>query len=172
MKLIETKTLSTAVSSVSFTNIPQSFDDLLLVSSVRNTATNIIWIAQFIELNGTSVTSNSRFLDGNGGSATSYSIGGAYSGYVISSNATANTFSSNSVYIPNYRSSIDKALSVDTVSENNGTSGQQSLITISMALTSPVTQVRLFVDSNNYVVGSTFSLYGITKGSSGGVTAS
>ena len=48
-KLIEAKTLSSAVSSVTFSSIPQTYTDLKLVYSVRNSGSADPWYQILIQ---------------------------------------------------------------------------------------------------------------------------
>jgi hypothetical protein len=57
---------------------------------------------------------------GNGSSVVSYTIAELSFMYVTTS-GTSNTFSSTEIYIPNYTSSNNKSVSVDSVTENNAT---------------------------------------------------
>jgi len=69
---IQAITLSASTSSVDFTNIPQTFTDLIIVASARYVSTNT-GQGLGIRFNG-DTTSNYSFtiLEGNGSTATSY----------------------------------------------------------------------------------------------------
>jgi hypothetical protein len=175
VKLIQTTTLISGGLFVEFVSIPQSFTDLVLVGSVRGD-NSAVGSTVFIRFNS-DVTSGvvTRRLTGTGGavsSVTNSDGGNAFFGDVSGATSTTNTFGTFGVYIPNYTSSSAKTFSADTVSENNATAAFQALGAGSYAGTSSVNTILFALLSGNFVAGSTISLYGITKGSDGIVTAS
>ena len=174
MTLIETKTLASAAASIEFTSIPQDGTDLLAVVSGR--ATNADPLAFFLEFNGVTSGYAERGLEGNGSSAAAFSNAGGgtkiYSGVINWNTSTANTFSSFSFYIPNYAGATNKSVSIDQVTEDNGTTSWQTILAGLWANTSAITSTRFFVTTGNLAIGTTISLYKITKGSDGIVTTS
>jgi hypothetical protein len=168
MKLIESKTLATATASIEFTSIPQDGTDLLLKASLRDDQNSAI--AFYISLNGSTANFSARYLYGNGASPSS----GTLARYVGSTrdNATANTFNSTDIYIPNYAGSTNKSYSVDNVTENNNTTADQNIIAGLWSDTSAITSLSISPSAGNWRAGSTISLYKITKGSDGIVTTS
>jgi hypothetical protein len=173
MQLIETKTLGAAAASIEFTSIPQTFTDVVMTCSIRDTSASVL--NNFIlRINGVSTNSTIRTLFGNGSSASTYSDTAIFAeGGANGNNSTANTFSNVQFYFPNYSGSTNKSVSIDSVTENNATLGLQA---ISAGLWSQTTAINsLGIVPNgvvNFVAGSTISLYGITKGSDGIVTTS
>jgi hypothetical protein len=175
MKLIETKTLSTAAATIEFTSIPQTFTDLVVMASFRSSTANAtaeLFYRVNLGLSGYSW----RNLYGTGSSVTSNSSASdtQMNGYVLipGANATANTFGNLSIYIPNYTGSAGKIFSLDGVGENNATAAGQNIgVGANLGLTAAITRLVLST-YDNLVAGSTVSLYGITKGSDGITTAS
>lgn len=171
MTLIETKTLGTAAAAIEFTSIPQTHTDLVLLISSRpaSGAIGVILAA----LNGSSANFTSRQIEGNGSSPNSGTSTTGRVGVVGDSGDTANTFASSKVYITNYTASTAKVISADAVNETNGTTAYQILYSTLWNNTAAITSISLTSTSGaNFAVGSTVSLYGITKGSSGGVVVS
>ena len=171
--LIETKTLGTAAASIEFTSIPQDGTDLLLYVSGR-VATGGPDSTK-ITFNSNTSSYSSRWLTGNGASASSGSEAGGVAGYanLVGSADTANTFSNGIIYIPNYTGSTNKSYSGDAVSENNATTAYQSIVAGLWSNTSAITSVKIEAYFGaNLAAGSTISLYKITKGSDGIVTVS
>jgi hypothetical protein len=85
-------------------------------------------------------------------------------------NTTANTFGSYQIYLPNYAGSTNKSMSSESVEENN--SNTLYYLSIGAGLwsnTAAITSISILPGSS-WVQYSTATLYGITKGSSGGVT--
>ena len=165
-ELIEAKTLASAVSTVTFSSIPGTYTDLKLFISARadiaqtytnimisfnGSSSNITWLGiyGYISGNGTNTNGNSR-VSGNANGTTT----------------TANTFSNVDIYIPNYTSSLAKIISVDGVIENNAS---EAILTFDVDMWNPATQAAInsigftnsAVPAVNFLVGSTFYLYGI-----------
>jgi hypothetical protein len=170
MTLIQHIELGSNQASIEFTSIPATFTDLYLLISARSDSPNG---AQLLcRLNADSGNHSSRLLEGNGSSASSASTSTARSGQVNFQTATANTFGSIAIYIPNYRSSQAKSFSSDAVTENNGTLAIADINAVLYSQTTAVTSIQLLVSSAGFATNSSATLYGITAGSSGGVTIS
>jgi hypothetical protein len=130
--LLERIELNASAASLAFTNIPQTgYTDLKVDFSVRNDNTTLnSYPSMLIKINTSTANLTSRFLYGDGASAASST---STSGYVASINnnnttsSTANTFTSGSIYFPNYTSSTNKSWSVDSVNETNNTSAYAAL---------------------------------------------
>ena len=175
MKLIQTITLASTAGGVIFSSIPQTFTDLLIVVSARSlrTGNNFEYLGLFI--NNTFSGYSTRALEGSGSSARSFTEASYRNiGLIPTASATANTFGNAQIYIPNYTSSVNKTASGDSVTENNATEAYQTLNAFTQTITGAVTRVDFDTASSGagFAIGSTFSLYGITKGSDGITTAS
>ena len=159
MQLIETKTLGTAGSSISFADIPQTFTDLLVVFSLRGdqNANN-----GFTNIGFNSSTSNfsTRFLQGDGSGVAS-STGTRGIAYLSNAFYTSNTFDSTNVYIPNYTGATNKSFSAESVVENNATLGWQFMVAGLWSNTAAITSIQITPNTGNFIAGSTISLYGI-----------
>ena len=172
MKLIESKTLATAAASIEFTSIPQDGTDLVILTSLRSAQTGVEHVEVFIAFNGSTSNFSARQLFGSG-SSTGSSTPARQVGLLPGVNATSNTFNNGIIYIPNYTGSSHKSYSVDSVSESNATLAYQNILAGLWSDTSAITSLAITNTSgNNFVAGSTISLYKITKGSDGIVTTS
>jgi hypothetical protein len=161
-----------AQANIEFTSIAQTYTDLVIMISARsNHAGSFADIR--VGPNGSTSNLTIRRLFGTGSAATSDNpatdlmIGNA-------DGSTASTFNNFMVYIPNYTSSNAKSISADYVAENNATLGYAG---ISAGLWNPspqaaITSITLSWNAGNFMTNSSATLYGITKGSSGGVTVS
>jgi hypothetical protein len=177
MTLISTTTVGAGgAASIDFTAIPGTYTDLFLVASLRDTTGGTGDGGFAIRFNASTSGYATRFLGGNGSSATSSTgssstlIGNNGYGGDPYAGTTANTFGSISVMIPNFAGSSAKTASIDAVGENNATTAYQSIAAASWTGTSAITQVTL-LPATLFAQYSVVSLYGITKGS-GGATAS
>lgn len=160
-ELIESKTLNTTPTSITFTSIPQTYTDLLIKVSSRGTGSGIN-----IFLNSTSPGSEYRerrlYATGSGTgtdtgnstiSITSQGGGNSY---------TSNTFGNTEIYIPDYTStSKRKSVHADGVPENNATGTLMMMTAGIRGNTAAVTSVILESYEGNFVSGSSFYLYGI-----------
>lgn len=172
MQLIQTVTVgSGGAASIEFTSIPQTFTDLYILFSVRSDGSVYADATDDLKVNLNGVTTNQsrRRLVGTGSGVETNTVA---DGTTSSVNATANTFGSGSIYIPNYTSSNNKSASIDSVSENNATYARQNIAAYLWSQTAAVTSVQLDFDYGNLVQYSSASLYGVLAGSSGGVTVS
>lgn len=152
--------------SVEFTSIPATYTDLKVVMSVRDSGASLERNIRltFNSVGGTSYSQ--RLLYGNGSSAASYSASSAAfisSFYASAANATASTFASNEIYIPNYTSSNNKSVSIDSVIENNGSSTSMGLSAGLFSDSGVISSIKFIPDNpgDTYVQYSTFYLYGI-----------
>jgi hypothetical protein len=150
--------------SVTFSSIPQTYTDLLLVVSSRCDVA-ATQAALWIYFNNDNAGSRSdRELQGDGSSVTSGVDSGPIKiGRSNGATSTANTFSNIEVYIPNYTSSNYKSYSSNSVQENNATTGYQTMLAgLYNASTTAISRIDLYNNSSaNFVQYSTFYLYGI-----------
>ena len=152
---------SGGAANIEFTSIPQTYTDLILVTSVRmdNAAiTNNLLVA----FNGSSSNMTSRRVYGTGSSALSDTLSQNQTGNVNANSATANTFGSTSLYIPNYAGNSNKSSSNDGVGENNATSATMGMYANLWSDTAAINQITLTAETAaNFLQYSTATLYGI-----------
>lgn len=165
---IYTRTLTGATYAVTFNSIPQTFTDLMAVFSVRSDYAGIWDGASSLFFNGDNAgtTASLTQIRGDGSSVISQRYANnpyAYFGYINGANGTANTFTSGSIYIPNYTSSNFKSYLFDLVAENNSTAGYNTLNAGLWQSTSAITSLSFQGGSGNYNTNSTFSLYGVLR---------
>ena len=159
-KLAESTVGVGGTSSITFSNIPQNYTDLVVKISSRTNNGNAAE-ALTLTINGTNGTS--RYLFNSNGTAGSGTDTVIFGGTSVGAGATASTFSSSEVYIPNYSNgSANKSLSIDYTSENNGTNITQIL---NAGLWSKVTAINTLTFTPYSVSTlqqySTATLYGI-----------
>jgi hypothetical protein len=168
-KLIAKNVLGSDAATVTLSDIPATYTDLLVLTSARTDFTGVNGVNDYIlmRFNGDSGSNYTyRQLLGNGSAASSQSgtLTGALAGRASGSDATASTFGNSETYIPNYAGSTNKSLSTTAANENNGTSAtvvaQAALWSNTAAITSILFRPG---DGSNFKSGSSFFLYGITK---------
>ena len=157
--LIASNTVSSAVSSITFSSIPATYTDLCIKLSAR---CDVLNTAVKIQFNGLTTNLSTRYLYANGSSASGGTDTQIYT-YENASTYTANTFGNSEIYIPNYTSSNAKSVNSDAVTENNATGADMLLGAGLWNSTAAITSVALVSNSGNFVANSTFYLYGIVS---------
>lgn len=174
MKLIQTVTVgASGQAAIEFGaggTIPQTYTDLYLVTSLRGTGTDAV--AVYLRFNASSTGYTARRLLGDGASASSASFTTGFFAGATGSSFTANTFSSDSLYVPNYTSANAKSYSGDHVTENNATTSYQAIYAGLWTGTDAITNLTIYPFTGNFAQYSSASLYGILKGSDGVTTVS
>lgn len=161
--LIGSYTIPTATTSYTFSSIPATYTDLILHASVRESRTGQNWNGINLTLNGTSKNAVKN-LYGTGSASSSTSTDNYEGGGGTTDSATVSTFSNNTIYIPNYTSTVNKSISVDSVTETNATAALVTLTTSTYAVNTAVTSITLTAEGGyNINAGSTFYLYGVSK---------
>ena len=153
--------------NITFASIPQAGTDLLVEVSTGPNAGNQ---SVYLLLNGASTSFSSKYLYGSGTAVASGTrTDNVFQG--LTGSATAALGPSNGrVLIPNYAGTSNKAITVDTVWEQNGSTAFQWFYAGQWAQTSAVTSLQLTAVSL-FTEGSTASLYMFTKGSGGASVA-
>jgi hypothetical protein len=167
-ELIEAKTLGSNTNVVTFSSIPNTYTDLLLKASTRQSG-DADGYQMGIRFNGSSASEYSRRLLYSWGSGVG--TGGAASenfarvAFAESSTYAANTFNNIEIYIPNYTSSNYKSFSTDAINEDNATTVYaQSFYAGIWSNTATITSLSISEYSGSgtdFVTNSTFYLYGI-----------
>lgn len=165
-KLIETVTVGAGgTSTITFSSIPQTYTDLLLVGSTRTSnASDLGYVA--VRFNGDSGNNYTyKFL--NGFSTGIYNGSSSSTSFTFASTSanstTANTFGSFQFYIPRYTASTYKAIESACVTENNGTGAYMDITTSIWNSTSAITSIVVsdYINSSTIMQYSKVSLYGI-----------
>jgi hypothetical protein len=146
--------------NIEFTSIPATFTDLCVVISARSVTGSP---DQNIQFNNSSANLSSIYFFNVGGSITNGSATSIPLVGVAKSTYTASTFGTTQVYIPNYASSNNKSVSVESVAENNSTSDFFIFLGAGVwSNTAAITSIKLLA-SGTYEQNSTATLYGIKK---------
>jgi hypothetical protein len=148
--------------SIDFTSIPQTFTDLVLKVSARGNYAGVGG-AFFLEFNGLTTNLSSRVLEGSGSAVSSFTAASRIQNTgATNANNTANTFGNAEFYIPNYRGSTNKSVSVDGTGENNATENYSALTAGLWSNTSAITSIKLLINAASSIVQhSTAYLYGV-----------
>ena len=161
MKLIAKNVLGSATASLTFSGIPQTYTDLLLVCTARTSRSNLADYVQ-VKPNGSNANLSIRSLYGQGSGALS----GSDVEFVALCNgnsSTSNTFAAQEWYFPNYAGSTNKSVSITSVVENNAATAYIYAIAGLWSSASAITSLEINGYYNSFAAGSSFFLYGITK---------
>ena len=152
---------SGGVASVTFT-IPSGYSDLKIVMSARTTRASFVYGNLDIRFNGATTNRSAKYIEGSGTSVASFS-GTTGDIYVTGATATANTFESIEIYIPNYaNTSYNKTYSFEAVNESNTGTPGADLCAGLWSSTAAITSIA-FTDTTSTLITqySTFTVYGI-----------
>lgn len=156
--LINQKTLDSAQAEVEFTNIPQTYTDLVAIVSARSNQ-NGVNRSFTVSTNGNNPTASMTLGDENAGLYT-----GTYTGcYLPGTDANSNLFSATEFNVFNYSDSTkSKSIYFRSVNPNSSTSSYGSAYTSAYyANNAAITSMKFTISLGNFVIGSSFYLYGI-----------
>jgi hypothetical protein len=160
-ELIASVTASGSSSSIEFTSIPSTYTDLCLDLSIRSARvdTDDTIYMDFNAYAGTNLSQ--RRLEGNGSSVSSSSAS-LIAFRANAANNTASTFTSAMIYLPNYASSNNKSLSLDSAFENNSSTAYLNLIAGLWSSTTAISSLKVYpASASNFAQYSTAYLYGV-----------
>ena len=161
--LLETVTVGSAgASSIVFNSIPQTgYTDLAIKVSSRSSISSTLANIK-ITFNGSGGVYTRKELYAENGAIGTEQVSDNIVGDTSGNTATANTFGSAEIYIPNYTSSNTKCFSVDSVSENNITNSGMWMLGGLWSLTNAITSITIAPNTTTWMQYSTFSLYGVS----------
>jgi hypothetical protein len=158
---------SGGAANIEFTSIPGTYTDLVLHHSLRTDDTGGNGLVDNINttVNNSSANYSERSILAYTTTVTSQSTTGSSLQYMYSVRnlATANTFSSTQIYIPNYAGSTNKSFLSDNVTENNGTTTFMTLHAGFWSDTAAITSIKIAPAAGSWMQYSTATLYGISK---------
>jgi hypothetical protein len=160
---------SGGAANIEFTSIPATYTDLVILTSLRTDRASAVRDVAKIQFNGNTGTNYSErelYAEPNNVPASASATGqtSARCGYPAASTATANSFSNDLIYIPNYGGSNNKSFSVDSVMETNATTNGMVMIAGLWSQTAAITSIKIFpLVGPNFVQYSTAYLYGISN---------
>lgn len=163
-KLISSTTLASSSSTVVFSSIPQTYGDLCLTYSARQSASGTVQDIYFI-LNSDTTNNNRVYLRGGGGALSANrasSIAGLYGGYVNGDTTSANSFASGELYIPKYYSTNALQASMITGQQEQATDSYAFLIAAQYTGGSAVSSITI-TGGSDFLAGCSFYLYGLEK---------
>jgi hypothetical protein len=154
---IATTTLGSTATTVSFTSIPGTYTDLVLVTSIKAATTNTNQWMRFNSDSGTNYSSTNLYGTGTSALSTIQSsqdkINSVLSGFL--------TTAENSPGIYNIMNYSNTTTFKTMISRFNNT-GVVAQAEVSLyRSTSAITSIEIFTTPDSFAVGSTLTLYGI-----------
>lgn len=157
---IASQTFTGSTGVVTFSSIPQIYQDLMLVGFYRNdSGTN-----QGLNIYPNNETSNSNtFLKSDGSSATSSRKSGiAIQNYASTTTLGTGIFESTTIHILNYaQSSTFKTFISRRAADNNGSGTTELAVGLWRATPQALISLVVAAPAGNFISGSTLTLYGI-----------
>lgn len=161
--LIASTVLGSDTASITFSDIPQTFDDLLLVGSIRSARSGQRRDSLNVSFNSSTSSFSGRHLRGSGSAASSATTT-RFIGEVPAATATASAFASLELIVPNYTGSANKSFSVTCAQEDNQAEAYIDAVAGLWSVTDAVTAVAITsTNSANLVTASSAYLYGIKR---------
>lgn len=167
MQTIYSTTLSTVQYTVSFNNIPQTYTDLKIVISGRTDAVSTFDGGPSFFMNGNVSGNLASFtaVKSNGSSTSSQRTtdNAIYIGEVPAASTTSGIFGAVEIYIPEYTAGKNKQVLIQNASSVNNATAYLNVRAGLFKNPSSVTSIGVYGGSGNWVAGSTFTLYGISR---------
>ena len=154
---------SGGAASMAFTSIPATYTDLVVKISGR---TNHSGYADGMDLtfNSNASSYTYKYFQGDGSTVSTGTGSAKVFGRTNASTSTASTFGNTEVYISNYASSNNKSFSIDSVVENNATSGDDWLAGNLWSNSAAITSISITPQvGTTFLEYSTAYLYGISN---------
>ena len=163
--LISSNVLASSAASVTFSAIPSTYTDLVLRISARSDTAGTS-DQYYVTFNGSGTGYSYTNLYGTGAAAATLTISAQAIIRVRSfdgNTATANTYGSAEIYIPSYTATQNKPISAFAAMEDNATAAIVGTTAGLWSNTAAITSVTISAAGANWLAGSSFYLYGISK---------
>lgn len=161
---IATQTLGSAAASVTFSSIPATYTDLVLVIQSADSASGVQQISFRLNSNATAIYSFTA-LYGNGAVAGSNreATGSGRTYGTIGWNTAQNITLGTSMSVAHFMNYANTATNKTVLSRSNNTTNGTEVAVALCQLTAAITSIDLYSASSArlFIAGSTFTLYGI-----------
>ena len=151
------------VSEFTFSSIPSTYTDLVIMGSLRTTRSNYLDDIYY-KFNTSTANQSGRIIYSDGSATPAGITSYLQIGFQPAATATSSYMGSFTMYIPNYGSSANKCHHTFTVSENASSSQYGLGICCDLwSNTSAITSTTIYTANGNLVQHSFATLYGIKK---------
>lgn len=164
---IATTTLGSNQNTITFSSIPQTYNNLVLRISARSTRSGATFGSMQAQVNNASGVISNTMIGGNGStvqfSQDSFTSDINMYESIPAATATANIFGNGELYIPNYTSTATKQTYYFGVQETNSATALMFAVSTAIRSTVGITSITLTAQAtvSNFLAGSSFYLYGI-----------
>lgn len=158
---IATTTLGSAAATYTFSSIPSTYTDLVLVTNLSSASNANI----YFRVNGDTATNYSNtFLNGDGSTASSARGTNQNKGTATWTGASMNSsWTTCVVNFMNYsNTTTNKTFMTRYAAINTVNQGEATAVVNLWRNTAAINSITVFSDSPNYAIGSTLTLYGIS----------
>jgi hypothetical protein len=160
--LISSSTPSGTPSSVTFSSIPQTYTDLVLTGSVKDTSDFQTVINWLLRLNSNTTYSYTNLRGLLSAKYTARGTGSYAEGVGPILSKDANSFTNFELYLPNYTNSLSKPFNFSSVSLNTTNfSGRAIHESANLSVMTSAVSSMTFFTTQGFAAGSSFYLYGI-----------
>lgn len=151
---IATQTLGSAAATVTFSSIPSTYTDLVIVANYANSGGQSDTYLRFNSDSGNNYSKTQMFGTGSAAGSNNQANFSSFTGFGYIGTTIGNSVCS----IMNYSNSTTNKT---VISRSNDTAG---LVMANVGLwrnTSAITSIIIGFANNNFIAGSTFTIYGI-----------
>lgn len=161
--LVQTVNVTSSVSNIEFTNIPQTGKDLLVTASLRSSHSGVVDVC-YLQVNNNTSSVYSSYRLAVLGSTVSVARNPfenpLYGLFINGNTSTSNAFSNGQFYLANYTNNLPKLLTIDSAMEQDTTTAYWGINAGSINTTSAITSIKLTtLQSANFLQYSSVSLY-------------
>jgi hypothetical protein len=168
---IQTVTVgSGGAATIDFTSIPQSYTDLKIICSLRNSSGSTTYTDVAATFNGVTSGYSSKILYSNNGTSSAAAQGTSQTRAIwfaqaSGSSTTSGNFGNSEIYIPNYNSNTTKTWGSISLNDINATTAAMWLGAGEWSGAGAISSISLFNDNpgGNFAQYSSATLYGIKK---------
>ena len=171
--LIASQTLATTATSITFSGIPSTYDDLVLRCSMRGDRAVVNGFDLSLKFNGDATTTLYSEISlynntmSSGVLTSTYTINAAFSGQktiINNSTSLADTYTIMEMYFPKYNATGNKPFYITSIQENNVFTNSNVVHSTEACNYGGTSGISSFILSNtlaNFTATSSFHLYGI-----------
>ena len=164
---IESKTLGSNTAIVEFTSIPQTYTDLVLVINGKSDTSTVNVYAQVGNGSYDTGTNYSWTWMGGSGSTAASGRGSTTDALLFGASGTS-SFSPTIIHFQNYSNTTTYKTMISRSSTADTTSGQTVSAWVGLwRSTSAINRIKLYPNVQNWVAGTTATLYGIANAAIG-----
>ena len=157
--VISTQTLTGTATTVTFSSVPSTYTDLVLVLSVKNTTANTYPLVRFNSDTGSNYSITT--LVGSAAGAVSYRASNQTSMYINYSDPLPTAASTFATFVVNLQSYSNSTTYKTILSRVGNTGSAVEALAGLWRNTNAISTIALTCDAGSYAAGSTFTLYGI-----------